>query len=211
MKTKTAEMKFGLSTLSLSLSLLEKELEHNSAFACEAKKGRSTFSLHANHQAPTTRMEGRSRRERVPKRGAAALAALARLRGGGDDDGAAAAGADASAGAAAAPAPSGRRRRQLDDFEVKDADAVYDVVDEDEYADLVAKRRREGGEFLIVWGEQRQRRRRTRSAIEVRVEKQKESNGSQGPARGALARLSAPCDDVSERVRVVQTPLSYPM
>ena len=87
-------------------------------------------------------MEGRSRRERAPKRGAAALAALQRLRGG-DDDGA----ADASAGAAAAaPAPSGRRRRQLDDFEVKDADAVYDVVDEDEYADLVAKRRREGGE-----------------------------------------------------------------
>ena len=83
MKTKTAEMKFGLSTLSLSLSLLEKELDHNSAFACEAKKGRSTFSLHANHQAPTTRMEGRSRRERAPKRGAAALAALTRLRGGG--------------------------------------------------------------------------------------------------------------------------------
>ena len=160
-------------------------------------------------------MEGRSRRERAPKRGAAALAALTRLRGGGgDDDGADAnvdAAANAAAGASNAPAPSSRRRRQLDDFEVKDADAVYDVVDEDEYADLVAKRRREGGEFLIVWGEQRQRRRRTRSAIEVRVEKQKESNGSQGPARGALARLSAPCDDVSERVRVVQTPLSYPM
>ena len=95
-------------------------------------------------------MEGRSRRERAPKRGAAALAALARLRGG-DEAGAAAADGDASAGAgAAAGAASGpsRRRRQLDDFEVKDADAVYDVVDEDEYADLVAKRRREGGEIL---------------------------------------------------------------
>ena len=90
-------------------------------------------------------MEGRSRRERAPKRGAAALAALARLRGG-DDDGAAA--AAASAGAAATASGPSRRRRQLDDFEVKDADAVYDVVDEDEYADLVAKRRREGGEIL---------------------------------------------------------------
>ena len=88
-------------------------------------------------------MEGRSRRERAPKRGAAALAALARLRGGGDDNGAAAAAGDAGAGAAAT---ASRRRRQLDDFEVKDADAVYDVVDEAEYADLVAKRRREGGE-----------------------------------------------------------------
>lgn len=89
-------------------------------------------------------MEGRARRERAPKRGAAALAALARLRGGDDDGGAAA--ADTNNGDAAAAGPS-RRRRQLDDFEVKDADAVYDVVDEDEYADLVAKRRREGGEI----------------------------------------------------------------
>ena len=88
-------------------------------------------------------MEGRSRRARAPTRGAAALAALARLRGGNDDG--AAADADASATVATASGPS-RRRRQLDDFEVKDADAVYDVVDEAEYADLVAKRRREGGE-----------------------------------------------------------------
>lgn len=87
-------------------------------------------------------MEGRSRRARAPKRGAAALATLARLRGGNDGG---AADADASAAAATASGPS-RRRRQLDDFEVKDADAVYDVVDEAEYADLVAKRRREGGE-----------------------------------------------------------------
>lgn len=91
-------------------------------------------------------MEGRSRRERPAKRGAAALAALTRLRGGGGaataDDAPVADGSGDND--ASAPARS-RRRRQLDDFEVKDADKVYDVVDEDEYADLVAKRRREGG------------------------------------------------------------------
>lgn len=74
---------------------------------------------------------GRGRRERAPKRGAAALAELAALRkgtgGGGDGD--------------AAP------KKRLDAFELKDEGAVYDVVDEDEYAALVAKRRREGGEF----------------------------------------------------------------
>ena len=128
--------------------------KHKTAFACKAKSlflSRSLpFSLSlSSHQQnfnnDNLRMEGRSRRERAPKRGAAALAALARLRGG-DDDGAAA--AAASAGAAATASGPSRRRRQLDDFEVKDADAVYDVVDEDEYADLVAKRRREGGEIL---------------------------------------------------------------
>ena len=74
----------------------------------------------------------RSRRTRAPKRGAAALAQLQSLRGGDEGD-------DASA------AP--RRRRQLDTYEVKEEAAVYDVVDEDEYADIVAKRRREGGEL----------------------------------------------------------------
>jgi hypothetical protein len=70
---------------------------------------------------------GRGRRERAPKRGAAALAELAALRRGGG-------------GGDAAP------KQRLDAFELKDEGAVYDVVDEDEYAELVAKRRREGGE-----------------------------------------------------------------
>jgi hypothetical protein len=73
---------------------------------------------------------GRGRRERAPKRGAAALAELAALRrGGGGGDG-----------------ESGAPKKRLDAFELKDEGAVYDVVDEDEYAELVAKRRREGGE-----------------------------------------------------------------
>jgi hypothetical protein len=148
------------------------------------KKGTSFLSLSSQLTATSpTRMEGRARRERAPKRGAAALAALTRLRGGGDG-GAADAAPDANnATAAAAGAPS-RRRRQLDEFEVKDADAVYDVVDEDEYADLVAMRRREGGEVVgRRWREDGD------NAIEkMRVEKRKES----GVAIGAWWRhLSA--------------------
>jgi hypothetical protein len=140
-------------------------------------------------------MEGRSRRERAPKRGAAALAALTRLRGGGgDDDGADAnvdAAANAAAGASNAPAPSSRRRRQLDDFEVKDADAVYDVVDEDEYADLVAKRRREGGEI----GGERERR---ESQEEARLKKGKNARQCKCETRTEEGVESSPLEAVAD-------------
>ena len=182
---------------------------HNNSFLLSKRKGDGAFSLSlsSNHQTPpTTRMEGRSRRERAPKRGAAALAALARLRGGDDDGAAADASADASAGAAAAPS---RRRRQLDDFEVKDADAVYDVVDEDEYADLVAKRRREGGAMSILMGEKR-RRRFEKGANEENARRSERESDGRASSR-ALARPSAPCDAVLRRVCGVQTVLNHPI
>jgi DNA polymerase alpha subunit A len=37
--------------------------------------------------------------------------------------------------------------KRVADYEVKKEAAVYDVVDEDQYAQLVAKRREEGGQF----------------------------------------------------------------
>lgn len=80
---------------------------------------------------------GRGRRERAPKRGAAALAELAALRRG-----------DAGGGADTADAP----KKRLDAFELKEEGDVYDVVTEEEYADLVSKRRREGGEYMEVGG-----------------------------------------------------------
>lgn len=33
-------------------------------------------------------------------------------------------------------------------YEVKEEQPVYDVVDDDDYADIVAKRRREGGKMI---------------------------------------------------------------
>jgi hypothetical protein len=39
--------------------------------------------------------------------------------------------------------------KRLDHFEVKEEAAVYDVVDEKEYAQIVAKRRAEGGGFVV--------------------------------------------------------------
>ena len=89
---------------------------------------------HPTPHPPTIMDPGRGRRERAPKKGAAALAQLAALRRGGGGD----------AGDAAAAPP-----KRLDTFELKDEGDVYDVVTEEEYADLVSKRRREGGE--PVW------------------------------------------------------------
>lgn len=40
-------------------------------------------------------------------------------------------------------------KKQAIAYELKEEEAVYDVVDEDDYADLVAKRRREGGASLL--------------------------------------------------------------
>ena len=95
----------------------------------------ATARSRRNTHSPLTPHEmdpARGRRERAPKRGAAALAELAALRRGGGGGG------DADAGAAAA-------KTRLDAFELKEEGAVYDVVTEEEYADLVSKRRREGG------------------------------------------------------------------
>ena len=175
-----------------------------------AKKGNEllSLSLSLSRSLPfsklttkTPAMEGRSRRERAPKRGAAALAALARLRGN-DDEGAAPDAKDIDdASTAPAPAPS-RRRRQLDDFEVKDADAVYDVVDEDEYADLVAKRRREGGEDF--GGERVDVDDETSAMEKMRVEEKRKrvSRLSRGPALTflPLAMRSRGCDGCSNGV-----------
>jgi DNA polymerase alpha subunit A len=41
-------------------------------------------------------------------------------------------------------------KKQAIAYELKEEEAVYDVVDEDDYADIVAKRRREGGTSRFV-------------------------------------------------------------
>jgi DNA polymerase alpha subunit A len=69
--------------------------------------------------------EGRSKRQVAPRGGVKAKSALAEL---------------------AELRKSGAKR--ADRFEIKEEAAVYDVVDEDEYAKLVQKRREEGGASL---------------------------------------------------------------
>lgn len=65
--------------------------------------------------------EPRSRRTGPARKGADAIARLAELRGG-----------------------NGKRSR-LEELEDEEEEALYDVVEEDEYTDLVAKRRETAG------------------------------------------------------------------
>lgn len=39
--------------------------------------------------------------------------------------------------------------KRLDNYEVKEEEALYDVVDEQQYAQLVSKRRQEAGNFIV--------------------------------------------------------------
>ena len=67
---------------------------------------------------------GRSRRAaRPPSKAAAALARLAAIKAGGS--------------------------KASDLYECKEEEAVYDLVEEEEYADIVSKRRDQGGKLLI--------------------------------------------------------------
>ena len=74
---------------------------------------------------------------------------------------------------------------------MKDADAVYDVVDEDEYADLVAKRRREGGEI----GGERERR---ESQEEARLKKGKNARQCKCETRTEEGVESSPLEAVAD-------------